>query len=182
LTTATVETLTAEVRALVVGSRQITLSVAKQLDVVPLAQLRLFGRVNLSKDENFVIGADADGTLALAKYDIRRIGHHRSFLDEEDLEGAKIVVCVREPMSYDKTFILAYDGMTFEIVENATERCGIESHRWPNDKERCGGWNPNGLGDLISAMLRDQKAEHDAWDAQQRAAAQSPLIILAGLK
>ena len=34
MTTATVETLTAEVRVLAVGNRQITLSVAKQLDFV----------------------------------------------------------------------------------------------------------------------------------------------------
>ena len=49
-TTATVETLTAEVRVLMVGNRQITLSVAKQLDVVtPLDHvtnaITPFGRV-----------------------------------------------------------------------------------------------------------------------------------------
>src|ERR1035437_8270191 len=67
-TTATIESLTAEVRTLVVGSRQITLSVAKQLDIIPLSRLRIFGRVHISKDVDYVIGADEDGTLALAKY------------------------------------------------------------------------------------------------------------------
>ena len=46
-TTATVETLTAEVRVLMVGNRQITLSVAKQLDEVPIAEIEVFGRVCL---------------------------------------------------------------------------------------------------------------------------------------
>lgn len=44
--TATVETLTAEVRVLMVGSRQVTLSVYRQLDHVPgLKQMEAFGRV-----------------------------------------------------------------------------------------------------------------------------------------
>ncbi|HKO85632.1 MAG TPA: hypothetical protein VJ140_13990 [Actinomycetota bacterium] len=46
--TATVETLTAEVRVLMVGSRQVTLSVARQLDVVHPSVLEPFGRVNLN--------------------------------------------------------------------------------------------------------------------------------------
>ena len=45
--TATVETLTAEVRVLMVGNRQITMSVAKQLDEVPFAEIEVFGRVCL---------------------------------------------------------------------------------------------------------------------------------------
>ncbi len=44
-TTARVEVLTAEVRVLVVGSRQITLSVFRQLDRVDSALIEPFGRV-----------------------------------------------------------------------------------------------------------------------------------------
>jgi hypothetical protein len=65
--TATVETLAAEVRVLMVGNRQVTLSVAKQLDWVPLVDLELFGRVKLGAD-SYAIGKAPDGTLALAKY------------------------------------------------------------------------------------------------------------------
>ncbi|MCX2712050.1 hypothetical protein [Mycolicibacterium sp. J2] len=70
--TATVETLTAEVRTLVVGSRQVTLSVAKQLDYVPLDQLTVFGRIKLGpkEPENLVIGASSDGTLSLSNYSL----------------------------------------------------------------------------------------------------------------
>ena len=43
--TATVETLTAEVRVLMVGSRQVTLSVYGQLDHAPFDEMEPFGRV-----------------------------------------------------------------------------------------------------------------------------------------
>lgn len=70
ISTATVETLTAEVRVLMIGSRQVTLSVYKQLDVVPLHTMTPFGRVNPAADDSQlsgsvirVVGADRDGNL-----------------------------------------------------------------------------------------------------------------------
>ena len=48
--TATVEVLTAEVRVLMVGSRQITLSVYRQLDYAEPADLEPFGRVRSNKE------------------------------------------------------------------------------------------------------------------------------------
>lgn len=53
---ATVETLTAEVRVLMVGSRQITLSVARQLDRVGLYDLEPFGRIRLASHRWTFIG------------------------------------------------------------------------------------------------------------------------------
>ena len=50
--TATVQTLTAEVHVLQVGSRQITLSVAKQLDYVDLDEVEIFGRVKIWPRDN----------------------------------------------------------------------------------------------------------------------------------
>jgi hypothetical protein len=41
--TATVETLTAEVRVLMVGSRQVTMSMFKQLDFRPVGEIDVFG-------------------------------------------------------------------------------------------------------------------------------------------
>jgi hypothetical protein len=68
-TTATVETLTAEVRVLMVGSRQVTLSVYSQLDAVPLMAMTPFGRVRV-KETSYsgwtyirVVGAGRDGRL-----------------------------------------------------------------------------------------------------------------------
>lgn len=66
--TATVETLTAEVRVLMVGNRQITRSIARQLDQIPLRDLTPFGRVRLDDHDHTVIGSDPNGTLAVAHY------------------------------------------------------------------------------------------------------------------
>lgn len=70
VSTATVETLTAEVRVLMVGSRQVTLSVYNQLDCLSLGAVKPFGRVRLRGDapqdgeETIrVVGADRDGRL-----------------------------------------------------------------------------------------------------------------------
>jgi HAMP domain-containing protein len=64
--TATVEVLTAEVRVLMVGSRQVTLSVSRQLDKIPWDQCEPFGRIrdirdNGDPDEKFtIIGKDQE--------------------------------------------------------------------------------------------------------------------------
>lgn len=61
---ATVETLTAEVRVLMVGSRQVTLSVYNQLDWVPSSEIEPLGRVN-PKDAlhgwAYIVGRNNDG-------------------------------------------------------------------------------------------------------------------------
>lgn len=69
--TATVETLTAEVRVLMVGSRQVTLSVYRQLDWLEASAIVAFGRVSTGRkrDEDEVpggielVGVDDDGNL-----------------------------------------------------------------------------------------------------------------------
>lgn len=53
MTTAHVEMLTASVKTLMVGSRQITLSIAKQLDVVPFEEVDVWGRIKI-RDVNGV--------------------------------------------------------------------------------------------------------------------------------
>jgi hypothetical protein len=58
--TATVKVLTAEVRVLMVGARQVTLSVYRQLDWVPPGCLEPFGRVNDRPDGGVeVVGRSA---------------------------------------------------------------------------------------------------------------------------
>jgi hypothetical protein len=70
VTTATVETLAAEVRVLMVGSRQVTLSVYNQLDYIPHRQIEPFGRVNPRGADTgriYVVGRDRQtGVLARA--------------------------------------------------------------------------------------------------------------------
>jgi hypothetical protein len=65
--TATVEVLTAEVRVLMVGSRQITMGVFTQLDEVYEDDIEAFGRVRPRNSQDFiwVVGKHKDdGTLA----------------------------------------------------------------------------------------------------------------------
>jgi hypothetical protein len=65
---AVVDVLTATVQVLMVGSRQVTLSVYRQLDVCPTDEMEMFGRVrdgrdDLSKGAVAVVGRDAHGAL-----------------------------------------------------------------------------------------------------------------------
>ena len=80
---ATVEVLTAEVRVLMVGSRQVTLSVARQLDQVEPDDIEPFGRIRSSSgprprlpfaaaDQIEVVGADRHGTLVRSAAAIMR--------------------------------------------------------------------------------------------------------------
>lgn len=69
-TSARIELLTAEVRTLMVGSRQVTLSVAKQLDEVAFEEITAFGRIRTGRKPGFaefngieVVGS-CDGKLA----------------------------------------------------------------------------------------------------------------------
>jgi hypothetical protein len=68
--TATIETLTAEVRVLMVGSRQVTMSVFKQLDWLTPSALTPFGRVSTGRKatDDFtpgieLVGVDESGNL-----------------------------------------------------------------------------------------------------------------------
>lgn len=62
-----IDVLTAEVRVLMVGSRQVTLSVARQLDVVSPSAIKPFGRIRMIRDAPTgyiqVIGSDIDDNL-----------------------------------------------------------------------------------------------------------------------
>lgn len=70
--TATIETLTAEVRVLMVGNRQVTLSVYRQLDKISADAITAFGRIrdssekDLNRDQFNIVGADPNGVLVRA--------------------------------------------------------------------------------------------------------------------
>jgi len=68
LKSASVGVLTAEVRVLMVGSRQVTLSVARQLDFVPMSSIEPFGRIKSGSGGDCieVIGS-ADGVLSRSR-------------------------------------------------------------------------------------------------------------------
>ena len=99
-TTATVETLTAQVRVLMVGSRQVTLSVARQVDEVSSDSIKPFGRIRTNTKRSFavedsieVIGCDEDGSLVRSKEELttyrcgsRNYGGHVVYGSREAME------------------------------------------------------------------------------------------------
>ena len=178
-TAATVETLTAEVRTLVVGSRQVTLSVAKQLDTIPLDRLVVMGRVRIDKEstdrKGWVIGVDtATGSLALAKWNIdARIAKPVVWDDD----GLSIVVCrpmrlndYEAHLQIDKTPFTAFNPKRNPACDCA--RGGF-----------C-GWNVGGSTTLdeVAAYVEQQMVLTAAERDRCKAAADAPLIVLAGLK
>jgi hypothetical protein len=92
IATATVEVLTAEVRVLMVGSRQVTLSVYRQLDETLPECIEPFGRVKDAQDAKkedhhwdslYVIGRDHHGRLAWASL-TRKEGERYSYGEDAD--------------------------------------------------------------------------------------------------
>ena len=173
--TATVETLTAEVRVLMVGSRQVTLSVAKQLDRVPLDALSPFGRVAIpdigSNSSWHLIGRHRDsGVLCLASLPAR--------LPNIPLIGGltrPVTVC-RADSRYTAYL---FEGRRVQFDDNASVTCDIAGHySGLHGGARCGHWQTNGVDGEIAAFIQ-------AWDARRGAVEsiwQMPLIVLAGLK
>lgn len=81
---ATVVSLVAEVRVLMVGSRQITLSVFRQLDVVSFDECEAMGRVN-DPDGPWVVGRHHQtGALIRARFEHERPAWTRD--DESELQ------------------------------------------------------------------------------------------------
>ena len=181
MTTATVETLTAEVRVLKVGNRQITLSVAKQLDRCQLGELEPMGRVKLF-DKNLVIGRYRDdGTLRLAQLPP---WPGRTFTAEAWLNIPNVRVCENDPAKAEGTFgIYGSRGVRFgdlTWVPEPVSWCGlahVDGHLCQppiSDNET--------VRDLVTANNARSRAQ---WDAQLKAYTEGmalPLIVLAGLK
>ena len=108
MTTATVETLTAEVRVLMVGNRQVTLSVYRQLDYVYPQWIDPFGRVNANSDRNFVqLVGSYKGVLVRSEFE--RIGSTPGYRqpDHWDIDRLKIYEARRSEWESLKPHLLA---------------------------------------------------------------------------
>lgn len=172
--TATVETLTAEVRVLMVGSRQVTLSVVKQLDAVAWDQMEPFGRVrctnpNVTSSVMLIGRHRRDGVLVVAE--MPQV-YWRVYIGE-----------LPEPVTVCSYFSagdpdLRCDGRRIEVDPKSVKGCADIEHRWSATKHCDPLWNLNGNEELI----RERIAEHDLWAARIKAVAKMPLIVLAGLK
>lgn len=188
--TAHVETLTAEVRVLMVGNRQITLSVARQLDVLPLEVVEPFGRVELGTvsrgyykmDGPWVIGRDrGNGALVVAEFIVGMASE--TFLGPGDLDGP-LIVCDRTLRGSSTGYVdLTWRGHTLRADRRVLQGCGMHPHSsaygpaGPTGPP-CPSWNPNGQDDAIA----EEVAAQDREAAQHRRAASLPLIVLAGLR
>jgi hypothetical protein len=102
--TATVETLAAEVRTLMVGSRQVTMSVFKQLDTISSWRIIPFGRVRSGtlyetswgfKEHAYLelVGSDGEGNLVKAVV-----------MSKHDIPG------IRQPVWHDEAAVSRYEG------------------------------------------------------------------------
>jgi hypothetical protein len=178
---ATVETLTAEVRVLMVGSRQITLSVARQLDAVQLEEVEPFGRVALdagvsgvTPHRGWVIGRQRDtGVLVRAEFNTWR---GVPFVGEL---SPPIVVCDGLLLGdRHHSLRLSIDGRQFEVEGSSMVGCGLEHHRWDLDR-RCQGWHADAM---TRTAIAEQLAAWDAAAARHASALALPLIVLAGLR
>jgi hypothetical protein len=162
--TAHVETLTAEVRTLVVGSRQVTLSVLQQLDTVHPVAIDAMGRVrprDASSDTVQVVGAN------------RRTGELiRSWLPTRVSWAATGRVACYSPG---------------EPICTPDCRCDADSFMHPKGSEDCAGCGGNGYfrggtdhlyGDGMPVrcdVCKPEPALYDVWT-------HLPLLVLAGLR
>jgi len=163
-TEATVEVLTAEVRALMVGSRQVTLSVFRQLDWVDWDDILPMGRVNDYRENvtgQMVVGRHAkDGTLV-------RAWLHR----------------VRDPRTWESS-----EGKTFRAEVEHDYRL-VNPQPWYSGQDDFDAihraWREAMDEHVNGIMLGEVAKLVEAWNIywkRHRAFDALPLIVLAGLK
>lgn len=121
--TARVEVLTAEVRTLVVGSRQVTMSVYSQLDRVSPDQIRAFGRVRPGRAFEpswlYLIGADAAGNLVRSSLregrsvaELRGLAaRRRELLKKESPEGEAFEAIARMKEEFEALPLIVLAGL-----------------------------------------------------------------------
>lgn len=157
--TATVTTLTAEVRVLMVGSRQVTISVYNQLDWAFWPEIEAMGRINNKERRLEVIGRrKTDNSLVRCS----AISRYVSFA--ECLKSFREPLMVRDGL-YNVEGIREFDGVN-ELcwTEYSTER----TRRLLTDAE----W-------IIAERYNAEELEKRA---VYKIANNLPLIVLAGLR
>lgn len=188
---AAVKTLTAEVRTVMMNNRQVTLSVARQLDCVDFFDMEPWGRIELGKTERrrdeweglvevsvvSVIG-QCDGTLVTAMVpDVDKV--RRTYLHFEVGDGQVLYSCDRA--DGPRRTLTTADGVRVYVVGR------IRSHR-DEGRDRCRPWECTVTASDAETSLRFQLAlaAHKGQIAAQvekvERALALPKIVLAGLK
>jgi hypothetical protein len=179
-TVATVKTLTAEVRVLMVGNRQVTLSVYRQLDIVEQDDIEPFGRVNDSKDRGlWVVGRSSSGDLVRAKA--------VPLYADPLLWGFDMPVGALEIGAQAMRRELAGDRETTEYrvghitIDGCSVRFGVNKNYPLHEDEtrlRCAdGWQPE-----VDRLAREVVSERAKSKAIYKRLRDLPLIVLAGLR
>lgn len=165
-TTATVEALTAQVRVLMVGSRQITLSVYWQLDDVGPELIELFGRVSPSQ-------AEEGWTYA--------VGMHK---ESGDLVRSRTVTSrpMMEKILYDEQTAISAIRQKAATCRELAKRAREENNRSPFT-----GWEVmEGQAEEYEQEYRQRTEARDLLKIKMEADAVTfeslPLIVLAGLR
>jgi len=173
---ATIETLTAEVRVLMVGNRQITLSVYRQLDMIGSDAIRPFGRVRTSKSESTdieLVGVDQQGNL------VRAVSQR----PDPYFYASDLPIDVQHHVFHTANF-RTLSG----IVEIARTTKGRRLLMMPNEARRLRGCSRPGLCDRsvleksYNAWMGGECDEFDEQKDEHEAFATLPLIVLAGLR
>jgi hypothetical protein len=198
--TAKVEVLTAEVRVLMVGSRQVTLSVYRQLDYVPPDRIEPFGRVRDSHDTHtgssvFVVGRDADGTLVCSHaykqptyqhiteedfplaHEWAHAQHH--FADGDDV-GLTRSYFHLPALAGTQAYVTLEHAVTVTCheCEMVEWRCRDYNHQDVKPDHDRAAWLNRQMGTVVRMRVaedRELQAIYDEW-------AKLPLIVLAGLR
>jgi len=169
--TATVEVLTAEVRTLVVGNRQITQSVVKQLDQVLHGDFEPFGRIRTGNFEGWVGRQASTGALVRCFWDPPTPGRvsrelreaeaslERARTDFENMESGLAQVRAEYEGDTDNVYMI---NSAERRLETARDRLDASVRHWGQEEQ----W---------AASCEALWPKYKAWQ-------QLPLIVLAGLR
>lgn len=183
-TTASVESLTAAVRVLMVGNRQVTLSVARQLDKVPWQDIQPFGRVRISKDDDgkwgTIVGSNSDGDLVIA--DAPPEGVRIKYEQQKDYptlcDRQSNVTFAHSLTESERYAVATFAGLSVVFAINRRVSSRNDAHQCRHHDGACG----NVLPPSVETWLRDETAkaasEREWWEAHKSL----PLIVLAGLR
>lgn len=173
---ATVKTLTAEVRVLMVGSRQVTLSVYGQLDQVDYAEIEPFGRVNPRGEDDYlcIVGrSKRDGTLVRSRvpYSSDALAAATGFdVDEYERLSRRAQQLDEAAKRYAASPGAFYSSPSWERAKSGSELLADAQAGAKGDRQK--------MADMLGRHERDREPLDEIVEEVELL----PLIVLAGLR